>query len=108
MDGTGKFFESFLRALPSHLVPRVVSYPTNEALGYRALEPFVETSFPKDGPFAILAESFSGPLPLRLAASAPAGFVGVILVASLRTETNATRIAILGAVTRNLSCQAYP
>ncbi len=82
MDGTGKLLAGFTREPPPHLAPRVVSYPPDQVLNYEALERIVERSLPVDAPFAIVAESFSGPLALRVASRSPAGLVAVVLVAS--------------------------
>jgi pimeloyl-ACP methyl ester carboxylesterase len=74
-------FQRFVEALPPTLAPRVVSYPTDERRGYLGLEPIVEAQLP-DGPFAIVAESFGGPLALRIAAKRPRGLAALVLVAT--------------------------
>jgi pimeloyl-ACP methyl ester carboxylesterase len=85
LDGTGRLFESFLGALSPTLKPSVVSLP-RDMDGYLALETHVERSLPQDQPFAILAESFSGPLALRIAARGHPHLVAVILVASFTAQ----------------------
>ncbi|MBI3269433.1 MAG: alpha/beta hydrolase [Planctomycetes bacterium] len=82
MDGTGILFRPLLEALPSELLPVVVSYPPDQALGYSELLPLVEAALPKGEPFLLLAESFSGPLAIRAAARRPAGLCGLVLSAS--------------------------
>ncbi|MGQ0634080.1 MAG: alpha/beta fold hydrolase [Planctomycetaceae bacterium] len=82
MDGTGELLRSFADALPRRFTPLIVPYPQTEVLTYDELARFVERRFPADGRFALLGESFSGPLALRLAAKRPATLVAVILVAS--------------------------
>jgi pimeloyl-ACP methyl ester carboxylesterase len=67
MDGTGRLFEPFVAELPAALNSIVVRYPVNRPLGYADLEPLVESALPSAGPFVLLAESFSGPLALRVA-----------------------------------------
>ena len=62
MDGTGELFGHFVRALPPDLPATVVAYPPRQALGYAALRPIVEAAIPAEGPYAVVAESFSGPL----------------------------------------------
>jgi pimeloyl-ACP methyl ester carboxylesterase len=79
LDGTGGLFEPILHALPAMLAPAVVSYPTKERLGYRALQRRVEAALPTDRPFAIVAESFSTPLAIRIAAQRPPGLVAIVL-----------------------------
>jgi pimeloyl-ACP methyl ester carboxylesterase len=51
-------------------------------MGYKALLPVVASSLPINTHYILLGESFSGPLALMLAASHPAGLMGVILCAS--------------------------
>ena len=81
LDGTGELFEPFLPALPPELDPIVVRYPRHEVLGYDELVAFARRALP-DEPFLLLGESFSGPVAMRLAASAPPGLVGLVLVAT--------------------------
>lgn len=85
LDGTGRLFEAFLGALPPMLKPSVIPLP-RDMDGYLALERHVERSLPQGRPFAILAESFSGPLALRIAARGHPHLVAVILVASFASR----------------------
>jgi pimeloyl-[acyl-carrier protein] methyl ester esterase len=82
LDGTGQLFSRFAGALPPEIEPRVVSYPEEQALGYDELLPRVRDLLPVGRPFALLGESFSGPLALQLAAAHPDGLAAVILAAS--------------------------
>ncbi|MBT9291247.1 alpha/beta fold hydrolase [Prosthecodimorpha staleyi] len=82
LDGTGQLFERFLAVLPPDLAPDVVAYPADRPLGYDDLIPLVEARLPRDEPFAIVAESFSGPLAIRIAARRPPGLVALVLVAT--------------------------
>lgn len=79
MDGTGLLFASFIAALGKEFNVQIVRYPTIGALGYAELEEFVRKSLPTSGRFVILGESFSGPIAISIAASQPAGLVGLIL-----------------------------
>jgi pimeloyl-ACP methyl ester carboxylesterase len=79
LDGTGKLFTAFVQALGIDVDSRIIVYPTDQPLGYEQLEDRVRTELPRDRPFVLLGESFSGPIAIRIAASAPAGLVGVIL-----------------------------
>jgi pimeloyl-ACP methyl ester carboxylesterase len=81
MDGTGKLFRPLLQALPASLLPRVVPYPAG-ATTFADVESAIVAAFPPSGPFAILAESFSGPAALAAASRMPAGLVAVVLAAS--------------------------
>jgi pimeloyl-ACP methyl ester carboxylesterase len=82
LDGTGILFEPFVEALRGALEPVIVSYPPNQVLAYEELLEFVVRALPDDVPFAILGESFSGPLALMAAARRPRGLVAVVLCAS--------------------------
>ena len=82
MDGTGILFEPLIRALSKNLSPIVQAYPGDVPLSYEELLPHVQSALPMAGPFILLAESFSGPLALRIASTHPPGLKGVILCAS--------------------------
>jgi pimeloyl-ACP methyl ester carboxylesterase len=79
LDGTGLLFSRFVSALGPDFEATVVRYPGNQALNYAEHESIARLSLPRDGPFFILGESFSGPLAISLAASKPPGLVGLIL-----------------------------
>jgi pimeloyl-ACP methyl ester carboxylesterase len=75
-------FRPLVERLPAWLEPVVVAYPRDQALGYDELLPRVLESLPKDGPFLLLGESFSGPLAVRAAALNPPGLQGLMLCAT--------------------------
>ena len=78
LDGTGKLFAEFLKALDPGVSAHVVPYPPDVPLGYDELEALVRAALPQ-GRFVLLGESFSGPLAIRIAAHPPPGIVGLIL-----------------------------
>ncbi len=80
LDGTGLMFQPLLEVLGDHPT-RVVAYPPDRCMSYDELEPWLRERLP-DEPFLLVAESFSGPLALRIAADPPAGLSGLVLVAS--------------------------
>lgn len=82
MDGTGTLFEPFISALGGEFSVQIVRYPTTGALGYEELEAHARRSLPTTGRFVILGESFSGPIAISIAASHPAGLIGLILCAT--------------------------
>src|SRR5262245_22389675 len=86
LDGTGALFDPFVRALSAEIAPQIVRYPSDQPLGYDALEPMVAQHIPAREPYAILGESFSGPLALRLARRQEGDLVGVVLVATFVTN----------------------
>ena len=82
LDGSADLFARFLGAATGALDLRRVPYPQDRFLGYAELEALVRTRLPRGEPFAILGESFGGPLALRVASSRPEGLVGVVLAAT--------------------------
>ena len=79
-DGTGRLFRSFVRALSPAIKPSIVAYPADIEYRYDELADFAEHSLPADRPFAMVAESFSGPVAIRLAARKPQGLKSLVLV----------------------------
>jgi len=79
MDGTGMLFRPWNDAKPENVELRVIDYPTDVALAYEDLLPLVRARLPQDRPYVLLAESFSGPLGLMLAAEAADRLCGLIL-----------------------------
>lgn len=78
MDGTGRLFSPFLAAAPPGAPTQVVSYPSHVG-DPGVLVNFVQASLPSDRPFVMVAESFSGPVAVRVAARQPSGLVGMVL-----------------------------
>lgn len=79
MDGTGALFRHFVAALPRQTKIVLVRYPESAALGYEALEDSVRRVLPESEPFILVAESFSGPLAITVAAAEPPGLCGLVL-----------------------------
>jgi len=79
MDGTGVLFQDFAAAAEREFNPVIVSYPNDPSLGYAELEPLARAALPRDEPFLVLGESFSGPIAISIAASNPPGLLGLIL-----------------------------
>ena len=82
LEGTGRLFARFLAAGTGALDLRVVRYPPQRALGYQGLLELVQDQLPREDRWALLAESFSGPLGLQLAAEPPPGLKALVLAAS--------------------------
>src|SRR5258707_1046394 len=82
MDGTGRLFARFLRALPQAYLPIVVSYPPDSVIGSDALVEHVHRFLPVNKPFALIAESFSGPIAMRVATRVCADLRALVLVSS--------------------------
>ena len=79
LDGTGILFSQFVEAIGSSVETRIVAYPADQPLGYAELEALVREALPRDRPYVVLGESFSGPIAIRLGADPPPGLAGVIL-----------------------------
>jgi pimeloyl-ACP methyl ester carboxylesterase len=79
LDGTGLMFGPFVEALGrADFETRVVRYPV-ALTSYPACIHFARTLLPRDRPFLLLGESFSGPVALALAAAEPENLVGLVL-----------------------------
>ena len=80
--GTGELFEPFIAALPAGASASMISYPPDASLGFPDLVDVVLRNLPGDKKYVLIAESFSGPIALRVAASAPKGLCAVVMSAS--------------------------
>lgn len=79
LDGTGLMFGPFVAALEAvGFEARVVRYPP-ALVSYPACAHFARTLLPRDRPFLLLGESFSGPVALALAAEPPDNLVALVL-----------------------------
>jgi pimeloyl-ACP methyl ester carboxylesterase len=81
IDGSGRLFGPLLAAAPRAFEPEIVSYPPQRPRGYGELAALVREKLPR-GRFLILAESFSGPIAVRLAAERPPGLAALVLAAT--------------------------
>ena len=86
MPGTGELFKPLVDELEDHFEIDAVSYPADKPLGYEQLLDLVTSRIPKEKPYFILGESFSGPLAVMAAIKYPENLLGVILVASFVTS----------------------
>jgi pimeloyl-ACP methyl ester carboxylesterase len=108
LDGSGRLYAPFLDAGPRAFRPEVLSYPPDEPLGYDPLVARVRARLPR-GRFVLLAESFSGPVAVRLAAERPAGLEALVLAATfLRAPLNPVLHPIRGLVGARLFGFAMP
>lgn len=81
-DGSGRLFAPFLAETPLPFEPRVIALPSDAPRGYDELTARVVDQLPTDRPFALLAESFSGPLAIRFASRRPRLLTHLVLVAT--------------------------
>ena len=84
LDGTGELFAPLLSAMPQ-VACQVLSYPPDLEMDYAAHEAHVRARLPAED-FILLAESFSGPVGVSIAASPPANLRGLILCASFASN----------------------
>lgn len=82
LDGSGRLFGPLLEAGPRGFAPRVVPLPADAPRSYDEYLEALRPALPRRGSFALLAESFSGPLAVRLAAERPRGLAALVLVAT--------------------------
>lgn len=82
LDGTGELFKPLISCLPKRIKPVPVSYPRHECRTYEELKELVTPYIPKDIPFFVLGESFSGPLSIMIAMERSDGLKGLILCAT--------------------------
>ena len=82
MDGTGIELTDFVAALAPELDAIVVTYPNDRPMDYAGHEAVARASLPIDRPFVLLGESYSGPIAISLAATAPPGLIGLVLCCS--------------------------
>lgn len=79
MDGTGELFARFAAELGAGFEVRTVRYPGDHCGGYEELEAIARQAIPADRPYILLGESFSGPIAISIAASAPGQLRGLVL-----------------------------
>ena len=80
MDGTGELLQPLANRLSARRPVQVVAYPDSEPRSYDELTAFVLQRAPPE-PFAILGESFSGPIAIEIAAT-DRRVAGLILASS--------------------------
>jgi pimeloyl-ACP methyl ester carboxylesterase len=82
MDGTGIELADFVAALAPELDAIVVTYPNDRPMDYAGHQAVARARLPVDRQFVLLGESFSGPIAISIAASAPQGLIGLVLCAT--------------------------
>ncbi len=108
IDGSGRLFAPLLEAGPRAFRPEIVSYPPDAVLGYDDLAALVRPRLPAER-FVLVAESFSGPIAVRLAAERPKGLAGLVLAATfLHSPLNPLLHPIRGLVGARLLGLAIP
>lgn len=78
LDGTGILYDELADHLSEQLQLQVISYPLDQLWGYQQLLDFIRPQLPTE-PYVLLAESFSGPLGILLAAEKPTHLAALML-----------------------------
>lgn len=99
LDGTGHYSRLLARALEPDGDVTLLAYPRDEPLGYDELVPYVEARLPRTR-HVLVAESFSGPLALRIARRPPAALVALALASTFATLCWPMKRALLAAAQR--------
>jgi len=107
MDGTGELFAPFVAALGEEFDVRVVKYPGDHCGGYEELEALARAAIPRDRPYVLLGESFSGPIAMSIAASAPGQLRGLVLCCTFARNPRPA-LAALKALIGILPVKALP
>ena len=98
LDGTGQLFHPLSANLPEYLVPCLIQYPPDIFLDYNLLVKYARERISTDKPFVLLAESFSGPVALELAASQRCNLVAVILCATFISNPAPRPLSWIGSL----------
>jgi pimeloyl-ACP methyl ester carboxylesterase len=90
LDGTADLFADFIHALrtvnPAGVVEcQAIAYPPDREMDYAGHEAHVRERLPADD-FVLLAESFSGPVGVSIAAAPPPNLKGLILCCSFASN----------------------
>jgi pimeloyl-ACP methyl ester carboxylesterase len=85
MDGTGELFAPLIESLPG-VKTTVVSYPKDTCLDWEELLQIVESSVPVGEPITLVAESFSGPLAIKLASQRSHNVKSLVLCCSFASN----------------------
>jgi pimeloyl-[acyl-carrier protein] methyl ester esterase len=81
MDGTGRLFTRFARALPDWIETETVRYPTQHYLSENELLPMIRNALPRAEPFVLLAESYSTRMAFRLSSEAHKDLKALVICA---------------------------
>lgn len=85
LDGTGQLFDRFREVLGPDLSIQVIRYPESGPQDADTLATWVRKHLPT-APFVLVAESFSGPVAIRLASEPPPGLAGMVLCATFASN----------------------
>lgn len=78
LDGTGTLYQQLAEQLAPDYELQVIAYPLDQLWGYSELLDYIRPQLPQS-PYLLLAESFSGPLGILLAAEKPHHLKALVL-----------------------------
>lgn len=78
LDGTGTLYQQLAQQLAPAYELQVIAYPLDQLWGYSELLDYIRPQLPQS-PYLLLAESFSGPLGIVLAAEKPLHLKALVL-----------------------------
>lgn len=108
LDGTTRMLHDFIAAArPSFAAVQAIAYPTDTVLGYRELEAHARAALPRDTPFVLLGESFSGPIAISIAADPPPNLIGLVLSTTF-ARAPVPMLGPFAALTRFAPTRALP
>jgi pimeloyl-ACP methyl ester carboxylesterase len=107
MDGTGDLFAPFVAALGQGFTTHIVRYPTDRITTVEELTAIARDALPTATPYALLGESFSGPIAIRLAFERPPHLRALVLCCSFARNPQA-RLARLASALLNWRCPLPP
>lgn len=82
LHGTDKLFSAITKVIPSNVATELIELPASGKQDYSTLTQWLDQQLPGSPKRLLIAESFSGPLAIRLAALRPEQISGIVLCAS--------------------------
>jgi pimeloyl-ACP methyl ester carboxylesterase len=96
MDGTGELIKDFASQLSAYRPVQIIAYPAERPLGYAPLVSIASSQLPEAN-VVLVAESFSGPVAIELAASV-SRVAGLVLVSSFARRPVRPLLAAIASV----------
>ena len=79
LHGMGSLFPPFIAAMPPQWTLKIYEYPCDAVLSYDEWTIKVRDALPEREPLVIVAESFSGPIAVKIAAAPPPNLRAIVL-----------------------------
>jgi pimeloyl-[acyl-carrier protein] methyl ester esterase len=111
MDGTGELFAPLLQSLPSPFEAIVVHYPRDKKLTALEWIECVRSFLPASDSYVLVAESFSSPISIQIAATHPIHLRALVICAGFATRPmrgwRAAALRFFGPLYRPVRIPAY-